>query len=231
MKESPDYEIVAVMMIVSVTLISGISANVTAYIIIITGYAEARMLSLSHELDNIWKEAQDHYRTLTNFEIGKRKDEAKKQRILNQYVSDRLKDIIAQHATLKLFYAKLKDELKGILGIGLFLLIAGLLFNLLGGLRNTYMMVPFVFMQMAMDCFIGQKMKDAAVVFYRSVYACGWENFEKSNMKMVLVMLQNSQRITVLSAGGIMNVNYKCLMATMRGSYSSYAAFESSVNK
>ncbi|XP_026741903.1 uncharacterized protein LOC113503958 [Trichoplusia ni] len=231
MEESPNYEIVAAMMAVCVTFINGFSGNMTAYIIIITGYVEAQMLAVSHELENIWKDAQDHFRTTRNLEIEINKDEAKKQRILNQYVSDRLKVIIAQHATLKQFYLKVRDVLKGFLGIAFFVLIAGLLFNLLGGLRNTYMHLPFVFLQIAMDCFIGQRMKDAGIVFSRAVYACGWENFDKNNMRMVLIMLQNSQRITVLSAGSFVNVNYKCLMATIKGSYSSYTTFESSVNK
>nr|AXF48785.1 odorant receptors OR38.2 [Lobesia botrana] len=53
-----------------------------------------------------------------------------------------------------------------------------------------------------MDCFTGQKLINANKVFEDAVYTCRWEDFDVNNRKLVLLLLQNSQKTMRLSAGG-----------------------------
>ena len=80
-----------------------------------------------------------------------------------------------------------------------------------------------------MDCFAGQRVADASIMFEASVYDCKWENFDKANMKLVLVILQNSQKTMTLSAGGVRALNFTSLMSVFRGIYSAYTALRSTM--
>lgn len=109
------------------------------------------------------------------------------------------------------------------------LLIHGLIAELLGGLENTYIEMPFALMQVAMDCLIGQRMMDACKKFEYAVYDCKWENFDVTNMKTVLLILQNAQKTMVLSAAGMTSLNYNCLMTIIRSIYSAYTTLRSTM--
>lgn len=230
MYESPNYEIASSLMIISVFLICYISANVTGYLIVVMGYTESQMLALSEEVTHIWTDAEEHYKAsvdygtdnfLTNFD--------RKKEIMNEYVCKSLKDIIKRHSTIQNLLRQVEDVCRGPMAVSLFLLIFGLILELLGGLENTYLQLPFALIQVGMDCFIGQKVMDAGVTFEQAVYDSQWENFDKTNMKMVLVMLQNSQKTMAISAGGVTYMNFKCLMAAMRATYSTYTALRSTM--
>lgn len=80
-----------------------------------------------------------------------------------------------------------------------------------------------------MDCFSGQRLMDASIVFEAAVYDCKWEKFDKANMKMVLVILQSSQKTMTLSAGGISMLSFSCLMSVTRGIYSAYTTLRSAL--
>lgn len=80
-----------------------------------------------------------------------------------------------------------------------------------------------------MDCFAGQRVMDASAMFEASVYDCKWENFDKSNMKLVLVILQNAQKTMTLSAGGVRTLSFSALMSVFRGIYSAYTALRSTM--
>lgn len=230
MNESPNFEISSAMMVFAVSLIIAISASVTTYFIMMTGYAESQLLALSDELLHLWDDAELHYELVAELETSSvSEDGRRKQIIMNEYVFDSLRRIIPHHATIKKFFYQLNEVFKGSIGIGLFLLLLGVICVLLGGLENTYMQLPFGILLVGLDCYIGQRMKDAGVVFEQAVYDCQWENFNSRNMKMVLIILQNAQKIAVVSALDFVEMDFVCLMATMKATYSTYTTFRSSI--
>ncbi|PZC74197.1 hypothetical protein B5X24_HaOG208187 [Helicoverpa armigera] len=139
------------------------------------------------------------------------------------------KDIVRRHATIKTLLNQIEDVCRGLFAVGFSLLILGVISELLGGLENTLLQLPYAFMQVGIDCFIGQRVMDAGDVFEKAVYSCRWENFDKRNMKLILIMLQASQRTPSISAGGMTTMNFVLLMGTIRGTYSAYTALRSSM--
>ncbi|KAH9635967.1 hypothetical protein HF086_015541 [Spodoptera exigua] len=225
MYETPNYEIAWFMMTASIAIICYISSNVTAYFIVIIGYAESQMLSLSDEVTHVWEDAEKHFETLN---LGLEfQDFDNKKIIKNEHVFKNLKYIIKRHATIKTLINQVEDVCSGPTAVGLTFLLLGLISELLGGLENTFLQLPFAFMQVGTDCFIGQRIMDAGEVFERAVYDCHWENFDPRNRKMVLLMLQISQKTSSISAGGMTKMSFRCLMGAMRVTYSAYTAFRS----
>uniref|UniRef100_A0A2A4JAT4 Odorant receptor n=1 Tax=Heliothis virescens TaxID=7102 RepID=A0A2A4JAT4_HELVI len=232
MFESPNYEIAWAMMAGSVYAICYISANVTCYLVVIIGYAESQILALSDEVMHIWTDAEEHYKTIAktdDVDDNYRSKYDRKSKIMNEHVCATLKDIMKRHATIKTLLNQIEDVCRGLLAVGFFFLILGIISELLGGLENTLLQLPFAFMQVGIDCFIGQRVMDAGDTFEKAVYSCQWENFDKKNMKLILVMLQASQKTPSISAGGMTKMNFVCLMGTIRGTYSAYTALRSSM--
>lgn len=227
MYESPNFEIAFIMMASSTFIICYTTANVTNYLIVVVGYGESQMLSLSDEVTHIWTDAEEYYKSIaghTNHENCERKN-----RIMNDHVCKTLKDIILRHGNIKTLLDQVESVCRGPIAVGFIWLVISLIAELLGGLENTIVQVPFSFIQLGMDCFISQRLMDAGLVFERAVYDCKWENFDKNNRKMVLVMLQVSQKATAISAGGVAQMSYVTLMAATKATYSAYTTLRSAV--
>lgn len=228
MFETPNYQIAWTMMGVGVSYLCYVPATVTAYLIVIAGYTEAQMLALSEEVANVWPDAIKYVENKMQFESFNEYEPETRIK-LNQFVNSRLKEIIRRHALLQNLFRDVEGIYRGSIAMGFFLLILGLLSELLGKLENTFIQLPFSLMQVSMDCLAGQRVMDACLFFEQAVYDSQWENFDKTNMKMVLIMLQNSQRTMSLSAGGIATLSFTCLMTVMRGIYSAYTALRSTI--
>ncbi|KAH9635968.1 hypothetical protein HF086_015542 [Spodoptera exigua] len=225
MFETPNYQIAYFMMIASVFFVCYVPASVTAFLIVITGYAEAQMLALSEEMLQLWSDATNHAKAQTEG-MSEELDvyDPKVKMIINQFVERRLREIIGRHANVINLLNQVEIVFRQAIAIGFVLLVLGLLSELLGKLENTFLQLPFALMQVSMDCFAGQRVMDASAMFEASVYDCKWENFDKSNMKLVLVMLQNAQKTMTLSAGGVRTLSFSALMSVFRGIYSAYTA-------
>ncbi|CAK1586664.1 unnamed protein product [Parnassius mnemosyne] len=223
MHDSPNYEIGMTLMTVGVLFTCYLPANITAFFITISGYNEAQMLALSEELLQIWNDAETFYRETQN-QIYNPQDIVPnvKAKFINQFVKDRLKDIVKRHAVNINLLRKLDIIYRGAVAIEFLILIVALIAELLAGLEKTYLELPFSLIQVAMDCVIGQRLLDANEAFESAVYGCNWENFDKSNMRTVLVILQNSQKPFTLSAGGVAILNFTCLMSVLKSIYSAY---------
>ncbi|XP_075980775.1 uncharacterized protein LOC142979627 [Anticarsia gemmatalis] len=226
MFETPNYEIAYFMMIAGVFIICYVPANVTAYFIVIAGYTESQMLALSEEVLKVWPDALKQ----AEEEMSTDRAEENTKAVINKLVKRNLKEIIIRHALLIDLFDQVEHVFRGAVALGFVLLVLGLLAELLGKLENTYLQMPFAFVQVAMDCFTGQRVMDASVVFEQAVYECQWENFDRTNMKLVHVMMQNSQKIMSLSAGGMTMLSFNCFMSIAKGVYSAYAALRSAVN-
>ncbi|XP_050665084.1 uncharacterized protein LOC126965492, partial [Leptidea sinapis] len=203
-------------------------ATCTALVIFLYGYTEAQLLSLTEELYNIWSDGENFYEDniYNTMNLGNEY----KQYLLNTFVKSRLMYVIKLHneniAAIKL----LEKVLSVSMATEFLVLFAGLVAELLGGVKNTFLEIPFTFCQLFINCFLGQKLMDASEQFSKAVYGCGWENFDVSNRKSVLIMLQNSQKTLTLSAGGVATLSFECLMSIVKCSYSFYTTLQSTFN-
>ncbi|CAH0720544.1 unnamed protein product, partial [Brenthis ino] len=228
--ESPNFEISYLLSVAGIITTVYLPSNITAFLIIITGYTEAQILALSKEMLHIWDDAEEYYRKFQiihkNYEVDKMK-----RTILNKFVKYRLKDVVKIHTMNIKLINRVESVFRGAIAIEFSILIVSLTAELVGGLQNTYLELPFALMQVAMDCFTGQKVIDACIHFENAVYACKWENFDKSNTATVLVILQNSQKTMTLSAGGMTTLSYPSLMAILKSIYSAFTTLSSAVKK
>nr|BAR43458.1 putative olfactory receptor 16 [Ostrinia furnacalis] len=236
--ESPNYEIVFLLMTAGVLFTCYLPANITAFLIIITGYTEGQMLALSKEMLNLWSDAQQFYLDHRTFDLDTTRpvvtldsEQITKKKIVNEYVKKRLHEMIKIHTTNINLLNHVERVYRGAIAIEFGILVLGLIFELLGGLENTYLEVPFALMQVAMDCLTGQRVMDASKAFEDAVYDCKWENFDVANMKTILLMLQNSQKTMRLSAGGVTTLSFSSLMMVFRSVYSAYTTLRTTMNK
>lgn len=197
-----------------------------AFLIIVSGYVEAQLLALSEELLNLWDNAELEYLSTDIEEDSLIADEVKTDSV-NKLVQIKLRDIIISHTTALNLLLQVEDIFRGAFAFEFLILSVGLIAELLGGLENTYMQVPFAIIQVGMDCLTGQRVIDACAVFEQAVYACKWERFDVANMRTVLVMLMNSQKTLTLSAGGITALSFMTLMAVFKNIYSAFTTLQS----
>lgn len=207
-------------------------SNITSFLIIVTGYVEAHVLALSEEMIQLWKEAENHYdnREFVNNEgITHREHYEEKYIVINKFIKNRLKDIIKIHIININILKQVEAVFRGAIAVEFTLLIISLTAVLLGGIENTYMQIPFGLMQVAADCFTGQRVIDACVIFENAVYSCKWEKFDSNNMKTILLVLRNSMKTLKLSAGGLSTLSFPCLMSVMKSIYSAFTALHSTL--
>nr|AST36399.1 putative odorant receptor OR39 [Cydia nigricana] len=220
-----NYPIAVVNIVACTFFICYITSSIGGLLIVTTGYSEVRLLALGQEMRDLWSDAHKHYRD--NFEGDSHDKQAASE--LNNYIKYRLQVIVKSHAINIDLIKKLEDLFRNAILVEFILLTAGLSIDLLGGLEDTYIILPFSIMQVSMDCYLGQKLMDASIVFENSIYDCKWENFDVKNRKTVLLMLKMSQRTLSLSAGGVATLNYECLMAMYKAVYSAYTTLRSTV--
>ncbi|XP_047992764.1 odorant receptor 67a-like [Leguminivora glycinivorella] len=202
-----------------------ITSSIGGLLIVTCGYSEVRLLTLSQEMRDLWSDAHKHYSE--NFEGDSHDKHAAKE--LNNYINYRLQAIVKSHAINIDIVKKLEGLFRNAIAVEFILLTAGLIVDLLGGLGDTYIILPFSIMQVSMDCYLGQKLMDASKVFENAIYDCKWENFDVKNRKTVLLTLMMSQRILSLSAGGVATLSFECLMAMYKAVYSAYTALRSTM--
>ncbi|XP_072944815.1 uncharacterized protein [Epargyreus clarus] len=227
--ETPNYQIAYCLTLFGIICTCYTTSNITAFLIVITGYTEAQILALSEEMTQLWEDAEEHYRK------GRKRrnienDIENKFRVMNEFVKSKLTEIVKSHTMNINLLRQVENAFRGAIALEFMLLIISLIAELLGGLENTYIEIPFALMQVGMDCLIGQRVMDASVVFENAVYDSKWENFDTANMKIVLMILQNSQKTLKLSAGGVTTLNFTSLMAVLKSVYSAYTTLRSTMN-
>lgn len=214
----------------SVCLTCYLTATISAFLIIITGYVQAQMTALAEELKHIWDDAEEKYFQNKAEAVDISDTDDSKDAIMNMYVKENLKNIAKSHAVNLHLLNQIEKTFSGAIAIEFCLLTTALIAELLGGLENTYMEVPFALMQVGMDCLTGQRVIDASVLFQQAVYDSKWERFDKRNMKTVMIMLLSSQRSMTVTAGGVTTLNYASFMAIIKSIYSIYTTLRSTVN-
>lgn len=156
MFETPNYEIAYLMTIAGIFFICYPPATVTAYLIVITGYTESQMLALSEEMLNVWPDAVKDAKSQieeTNSIANFNEYDHETKLIINKYLAKRLKEIVARHSIVINLLRQVESVFRGAIAMGFVLLILGLIAELLGKLENTYLQMPFAFMQVG-DCLV-----------------------------------------------------------------------------
>ncbi|XP_050348162.1 uncharacterized protein LOC126772027 [Nymphalis io] len=229
MLETPNYEIATCITTISVGFAVYIMVNVAVYVIVIVGYNEAQLNALSEELINVWDDSKNFYNHVKHRISDKVHAVYIQKQIMNEFIRIRLRDIIKFHiANINLFH-ELDEEFGSTLAVEYSIMAVSIIAGLLGGLENTYLQLPYVIVQILMDCLAGQRLIDACDNFERSLYSCKWENFNASNQRTILLMLMMSQKTLMLSAGGIAKLNFNFMMNILKSTYSTYTTLKSTV--
>ncbi|XP_022115790.2 uncharacterized protein LOC110993736, partial [Pieris rapae] len=219
MFESPNFEIAYVVMGICVYICALFLANVTALNLVILGYVEAQMITLSIELQNLWKNAECFCETHASSYI---KDEVMKNHIKNRFTNECLKDIVLFHIHNVSIIKEFEDVFRVTKAIELMCIIFSIVTELLGGIENTYLQMTCTFVLIFIESLAGQKLMDASCMFEKAVYDCNWENFDKSNMKIVAIILPSAQKTLNITAGGMTVLNFTCFLSVIKFSYSVY---------
>ncbi|CAH0720549.1 unnamed protein product, partial [Brenthis ino] len=229
MLETPNYEIATALMIPAI--ISGvfIMAEIAIFVVVIVGYIEAQMLALSDEILHLWTDSELFCEKFV--EKNNNVDITDENIIKNIFIKSQLKDIVKFHMMNINLRNAVEKKFRIIYFVEIIFILCAIVAELLGGLENTYVQVPYTFHQIFFNCWISQKLLDASIVFERALYSSHWENFDVANQKTILLMLQNSQNRLTLSAGGIAVLNYPFLMYVMRFTYSTYTTLQTTVNQ
>lgn len=229
MFESPNYEIAFVALFFGVIQTCFVPANSTALFVVLVGYTEAQVIALTNEMLSLWDDAKIHLKEIRPniADEGIADDEYK---IKNDFVKLKLKELIERHGQIVILKRRLEKVFRLVIGVEFILLTIALIFELLGGLENTYIYVPFAVMQVFMDCLAGESLMDASVVFEQSVYSCNWEHFDVSNRRTVAIILTCAQRELKLSAGGVTSLSFMSFMSLIRSVYSAYATLRRAVH-
>ncbi|XP_047535754.1 uncharacterized protein LOC125070098 [Vanessa atalanta] len=232
MIETPNYEIVLTSELLIVLVCNYTLADVSAFIIIVIGYIEAQMIALSGEMLNVWDDAEKHYNNTNQsiLMVSKTQKDYLRTKIINEHVADHLKQIITFHTTNINLLNDFESLFRVTMAVEFGLIIIGIVAVLLGRVENTFMELPYTFIQLFVSCLIGQKMINASNVFENAVYSCKWENFDNSNMKIVLFILQNAQKPLKLTAGGLTTLDFVCLMSVVKSTFSFYTTLKSTVD-
>ncbi|XP_032519305.2 odorant receptor 2a-like [Danaus plexippus] len=224
MVESPNYEKASILLTLAVYFSLTVMVHITLFIIVIIGFLESQMLALSVELSNIWEDSKKFY----NYYVLHHNESITKYELRNLFIKNRLRDIVKFHIMIVSLRNKVEKELRFIFVNDFIFMIFALVSELVGGLENTMVQMPFTFGTVFIDCFIGQRLIDASKAFETAVYDCKWENFNLSNQKTVLFMLQCSQKTMTLTAGGIAVLDFIYLMSVLKSTYSAYTTLKSS---
>lgn len=230
MFETPNYEIAFIITSIGVFHVCFVPATVTSLFIVLIGYIEAQISALTVEMTHIWTDAQKHIQSKRPIE-GNHFYNCEERKHINDFIRIRLNDLINRHATVITLLKKLENTYRIVIAVEFFLLIFSAIIELIGGLENTYMEVPFAFMQVFMDCLIGQRLFESSLAYKEAIYFSNWENFDTKNRKTLTIILLCSQKPLSLSAGGITTLYYPSFLNIVRSVYSAYATLRQAVRR
>ncbi|XP_050347609.1 uncharacterized protein LOC126771647 [Nymphalis io] len=227
MSESPNYEIATFVTTLSVGFAVYTMVSVAVFVIVIVGYNEAQLKALSEELINVWGDSQYFFNNIKHRITDKVHAVYIQKQVMNEFVRIRLRDIIKFHISNINLLHNLDHDIRSTLAIEYSFNAISIITELLDGLENTYLQLPYTVVHILMVCLAGQRLIDACDHFEKSVYCCKWENFNTSNRRTVFLMLMMSQKTLVLSAGGVAELNFTCMMNILRSTYSTYTTLKS----
>ncbi|XP_063620893.1 uncharacterized protein LOC134793259 [Cydia splendana] len=84
----------------------------------------------------------------------------------------------------------------------------------------------YCFIVFFLYCFLGQRLTNAAEVFSRAVYSCGWEMMDIKERTAISIMLLQSQKDVDLLAADLIPVNMLTFASTSQGIYKFVTVFK-----
>ncbi|XP_061379267.1 uncharacterized protein LOC133319321 [Danaus plexippus] len=201
--ETPNYEIALITIIISVTMGVYAMTCFLTFILIIAGYIEAQMRALSDEILEIWDGAIKNYEKVDSKFVNITKDKQ-----LNTF----------------------EGLFRVTMALDFIILMITIVVELFKRIEDTYIELIYSFIQLNVACYMGQKLLDASDEFEFSVYDCQWEKFDRSNMRMVLMILLNAQKPLVITAGKITVLDYVCLISVIKSTYTIYTTLQSTLS-
>nr|QZH55138.1 odorant receptor 42 [Achelura yunnanensis] len=188
--DSPNYEIAYILTAGGIIFVLFTTAHTTAFFIVLIGYTEAQLCTMSENLMCLWDDAKTYCNEHPNSfnlnkarYVNKNKDEEITSKMLNRFVKKRLDEIIKKHTFNIDLIKQIEETFRACIVLEYMLLTTALVAVLLGGLENTYIELPFSLLLVSVNCFMGQKLMNASETFSEAVYGCRWENFDIGNMK------------------------------------------------
>nr|AST36398.1 putative odorant receptor OR37 [Cydia nigricana] len=91
---------------------------------------------------------------------------------------------------------------------------------------NFMPIAMYCFVVFFLYCFLGQRLTNAAEVFSRAVYSCGWEMMGIKEQRSIFIMLLQSQKDVDLLAADLIPVNMRTFASTSQGIYKFATVFK-----
>nr|AXF48783.1 odorant receptors OR35.2 [Lobesia botrana] len=209
------------MILIAVPIVIYGATHVTIFFIVLVGYTEAQMIALSEELLNLWEDA------VNDVYLNEGLPANENSVLVDQFIKLRLENISKSHVLNIRLIRQVESTFRSGILLQLMCLSMSLVGNLLAGLETTFSQIPVTMLLIGIDCYTGQNLIDASKAFGAAVYRCKWERFDKSNMRLVLIMLQSTQKTMTVSAGGVAGLDYVSFMFIAKSVYQAYAALQS----
>lgn len=229
MDESPNYEIALLLNTVGTAFCVHAMISTALYVIVIIGYIEAQVRALSEELGYLWSDGLEHCEeTLSNvLDRGHASD--MKEKIINEFVEARLSYLVKFHIANISLLNEVDRSIRATLAMESGIIGLSIIAELLGGLEYTFLQIPYSMVQLFMDCVGGQRLIDACHIFEFAIYSCKWQNFNAKNQKKILLILTMSQKTLTLTAGGLLQLDFVCMMSMLKSTYSVYTTLNSMI--
>ncbi|GBP55346.1 hypothetical protein EVAR_31866_1 [Eumeta japonica] len=144
-------------------------------------------------------------------------------------VQDRLRTLIRRYSLLLMTTKKIKNLFSVSIGVdtGVNLTLVFIIVILPPqDILKLYAYIGFAILHMTLYCVACQRLEDASRRFELAVCCCGWEDFDVSNRKSVLVMLMQAQKPVNFPAAGVIMLNVKSLGEGIQALYKFAAAFK-----
>ncbi|XP_047988463.1 odorant receptor 10a-like [Leguminivora glycinivorella] len=91
---------------------------------------------------------------------------------------------------------------------------------------NFMPIAMYCFLVFFLYCFLGQRLTNAAEVFSRAVYSCGWEVMDIKEQRAIFIMILQSQKSVDLLAADLIPVNMRTFASTSQGIYKFVTVFK-----
>lgn len=228
MDESPNYEIAYTICVLAGVFATAGIANVTVLLIVLSGYLEAHLLALTEEFDDLLDNAIKNENDMRSKKINIQRQS--KHKYNNYCISKYLARNIKRHINILDCHKMVKNLFNEVIALEFLFTTIAMCAMLLGGIEDTYLQIPYTISQLVVDTILGQRLIDSSIAFEQSIYRCGWENFNASNMRTIQLLLQCSQKTLTLTAGNVTYLSYICFTTIVRFVYSAYATLRQAMD-
>lgn len=218
--QSPDREICILMLCATEITNITVVLNYQALVCLLIAHTAAMYEILSYEINQLNEFDEEGNETEYNSTpLAERK----------AIVQERLRFFIRRHCYLLETVQKAKDLYNLPIGVNFIMNAACIVFFFFLPSEEYVTFSPILIYCMVvffLYCFLCQKLINATEMFERTVYSCGWENFEMNEKRVVYQMLVAAQKPVELIAAYIIPVNLATFASTCQFMYKFITVFK-----